>query len=525
MAIVQISRITNRKGLTENLPQLAGAELGWAVDSRRLFIGNGTLESGAPVIGNTEVLTEFSDIPALSTYIYKDLVVGYEPQTGVAPSEPVVRTVQERLDDIATVRAFGAVGDGVTDDTVAINRALLQLFCVQANTSVRRALYFPAGTYRLTESINIPSYAKIIGEGADSTIFLLDSAGTGNYVARCADSLGQTGANIGNNGATPPRNIEISGVTFKTDAVTDAFLVEDATQCYFDSCNFQGPLSEQNIIDNGFTDDIAGVRFASTVALVCNQITFDKCAFLGLTDGVNTSEQIESVTVSNSRFERLYRGIALGTESVVGTGPTGFRAIHNMFDRVYSNGIVFDNVELNISAYNIFYDVANEFTSSPTAPVVLLGNDNNVSMSDMFVRTDFDAEIEPRVKIVGAPTLTSTQVQLGRFTRQSGKTFSLLNNQSVLQTVFSLNTLDVKAVSVNYTITRGSAVRHGVITIITQDSGDSALTLSYTDDFTENLPTGVTLSAQQLTSTSMALQYLTDNGSAGTLTYSIMHLA
>ena len=62
MAIVQISRITNRKGLQENLPQLAGAELGWSTDSRRLYIGNGTLQEGAPVIGNTEVLTEFSEI-------------------------------------------------------------------------------------------------------------------------------------------------------------------------------------------------------------------------------------------------------------------------------------------------------------------------------------------------------------------------------------------------------------------------------------------------------------------------------
>jgi hypothetical protein len=62
VAIVQISRITNRKGLQENLPQLAGAELGWSIDSRRLFIGNGTLQEGAPVIGNTEVLTEFSEV-------------------------------------------------------------------------------------------------------------------------------------------------------------------------------------------------------------------------------------------------------------------------------------------------------------------------------------------------------------------------------------------------------------------------------------------------------------------------------
>ena len=62
MAIVQVSRITNRKGLTENVPQLAGAEFGWAIDQRRLFIGNGTLQEGAPIIGNTEVLTEYSDV-------------------------------------------------------------------------------------------------------------------------------------------------------------------------------------------------------------------------------------------------------------------------------------------------------------------------------------------------------------------------------------------------------------------------------------------------------------------------------
>jgi len=62
VAIVQVSRITNRKGLIENVPQLAGAELGWAIDERRLFIGNGTLQEGAPVIGNTEVLTEYSDV-------------------------------------------------------------------------------------------------------------------------------------------------------------------------------------------------------------------------------------------------------------------------------------------------------------------------------------------------------------------------------------------------------------------------------------------------------------------------------
>ncbi len=65
MAIVQLSRITNRKGFQQDLPQLAPGELGWCLDTRLLFIGNGLLEEGSPAIGNTEVLTEFSDIKRL----------------------------------------------------------------------------------------------------------------------------------------------------------------------------------------------------------------------------------------------------------------------------------------------------------------------------------------------------------------------------------------------------------------------------------------------------------------------------
>lgn len=60
MAVIQISKIQVRRGLQENLPQLASGELGWSIDERRLYIGNGTLAEGAPAVGVTEILTEFS---------------------------------------------------------------------------------------------------------------------------------------------------------------------------------------------------------------------------------------------------------------------------------------------------------------------------------------------------------------------------------------------------------------------------------------------------------------------------------
>jgi hypothetical protein len=68
MAIVQISQIKHRHGVQSDLPQLATAELGWSVDTRKLYIGNGTLAEGAPEVGNTEILTEHSNLPGVSVY-------------------------------------------------------------------------------------------------------------------------------------------------------------------------------------------------------------------------------------------------------------------------------------------------------------------------------------------------------------------------------------------------------------------------------------------------------------------------
>lgn len=68
MAVVQISQIKHRHGVQSDLPQLATAELGWSVDQRKLYIGNGTLAEGAPEVGNTEILTEYSNLPNYTVY-------------------------------------------------------------------------------------------------------------------------------------------------------------------------------------------------------------------------------------------------------------------------------------------------------------------------------------------------------------------------------------------------------------------------------------------------------------------------
>ncbi|MFF3228975.1 glycosyl hydrolase family 28-related protein [Nocardia suismassiliense] len=66
------------------------------------------------------------------------------------------------------VRDFGAVGDGVADDTAAIAAAA-------AVRDVPLVMYLPAGHYRVTAWPELGDYATILGDGADITIVVCET--------------------------------------------------------------------------------------------------------------------------------------------------------------------------------------------------------------------------------------------------------------------------------------------------------------------------------------------------------------
>jgi glucan 1,3-beta-glucosidase len=57
----------------------------------------------------------------------------------------------------SSVRDYGCIGDGHTDCTKALNKALV------AN-AYRRVTYIPAGTYIVTDTIHVPVGSRIVGE-------------------------------------------------------------------------------------------------------------------------------------------------------------------------------------------------------------------------------------------------------------------------------------------------------------------------------------------------------------------------
>lgn len=74
-----------------------------------------------------------------------------------------LRTLGERFADVVNVKDFGAKGDGVTDDTAAIQAA--------ASKAEGKSLYIPSGRYLLSSaSVLLPSNVHVFGDGPDSCL-------------------------------------------------------------------------------------------------------------------------------------------------------------------------------------------------------------------------------------------------------------------------------------------------------------------------------------------------------------------
>jgi len=108
-----------------------------------------------------------------------DLANATDPSKGAGLVGYMGRTVAEKLDDWASVMDYGAVGDGVADDTAEFVAAI-----ADCKASGKRGLKLAGRTYKLTSRVNVDiSGFTIDGEGA--TIIWagagLDSLNTGVF--------------------------------------------------------------------------------------------------------------------------------------------------------------------------------------------------------------------------------------------------------------------------------------------------------------------------------------------------------
>lgn len=100
-------------------------------------------------------------------------------------SGATARTVQARLRDMLSVKDFGAVGNGTTNDVTAIQNAINAAAALPASGGSSglggisgATVYFPPGVYRINSGITIPDGVKLIGNGERATVIKYYGSGS-----------------------------------------------------------------------------------------------------------------------------------------------------------------------------------------------------------------------------------------------------------------------------------------------------------------------------------------------------------
>jgi len=252
-------------------------------------------------------------------------ITTYDPAgTGAVPT-----TVQAKLREIVSVKDFGAVGDGVADDTVAI----------QAAHNTGKPIYYPAGTYLVTSTISVTnvnfvmqSETAILKCGTDSLVPMFSVADADKVFIE---------------GLTFDANALGKGLVYVTNC-PDLIISDSTFHNFKDDPSVSGNFSAIQIalcpnarITNNFFYDI-GQNFGSS--------SDQPAQYRAITQNTSCDRTI----VSNNVFQSLFGAYYLGEFPVWTSG-----ASYVTNDRV----LVFES-----SQWNIYRCIANNTASALNEP-------------------------------------------------------------------------------------------------------------------------------------------------------------
>jgi hypothetical protein len=218
-------------------------------------------------------------------------LVGYYPGwVGSTPS-----TVQDKLREFVSVKDFGAVGDGVEDDTVAF-QAAIDLVGEGGNGSV----YIPAGTYLITDTININGIqGDFYGAGQSATHIIAGGALLTNTAKFMIHSTYYSGSSI--SGKVNFRDFTIQGND--TGVGCKGLYISDVS----DSVNIS------NVTFLKFSNRMLEFEYHKVVGVQdygyysCEGVNISNCVFSGA-QGYKSSETFVAAggfnesTISNCKF-------------------------------------------------------------------------------------------------------------------------------------------------------------------------------------------------------------------------------
>ena len=183
---------------------------------------------------------------------------------------------------VVTDKAYGAKGDGVTDDTAAIQAAINA--CSAAGAGV---VFFPKGTYITTSSLSVPSFVTLMGVGSNKPAPEYGIAlGQGSKI-KCStgsafDLVVNSDSTNGNTG------IEIRGLIFDCAGMTGdnrALVFNKVRRSFITDCFFRGAATASRVLflyeGSSEHNEISFCFFegGGIVGSSANRLVVDTCEF------------------------------------------------------------------------------------------------------------------------------------------------------------------------------------------------------------------------------------------------------
>lgn len=204
--------------------------------------------------------------------------------------------------------AYGAVGNGTTDDISAINAAI-----TAAANAGGGIVFFPPGTYRTTTVISVGVDVSLVGSGPNSSIIKMDDAANPTI-------------NVANNANIDKLYQTIHGLGFEAAvANSDDTISVQGVHLIISNCSFgkQGNLQGVHIADSGVSsigrvvirDCRLYMNDSTDVGIFLSSVNMEKyvdnCEFIFPATFNSYGIQATGISVTNSRFDNS--GITTGT--------------------------------------------------------------------------------------------------------------------------------------------------------------------------------------------------------------------
>ncbi|OFV72449.1 glycosyl hydrolase family 28-related protein [Acetobacterium wieringae] len=288
-----------------------------------------------PVVTEPVVTEPVVTEPVVTEPVVTEPVVTEPVVTEPVVTEPVVTpppaTPATPVDQGLSVKDFGAKGDGVTDDTVAIQNAINEA----SNKKVTLTIPASASSYVVTGRLEIKENTRISGYGATL------------YMAPKLESVTNI---LWSDPSVYISNVTIEGLTLQS----------------------QNTIAGTDYYANSMISNVQGMYFQGVSNLTIKDVSMDSM-YVGLKMGQSGSLRNQGISVSNLRIDNSGMPIQIsGTndftmvDSILNSSDGGTKWLHSAYIRGDNSNFYFRNVEFNNASGGGIAVAGNE--KYPTAP-------------------------------------------------------------------------------------------------------------------------------------------------------------